>query len=494
MGLPAEQQTVQSPSWQERYGGRHSFVRLAGDSGLPNGRRGRVTIYQRGLDAVSAEGQTFILSWSSGGKRKKERVIGDRFDAVRRADEINSAVSNGTSARKTDVSPETLVQGYLELLERRAQAGEVAPNTPTRYRSALVHLTDFIQQEGKPRSGRTWTPTRDLILRFRAHLQGKMVSPNGHSNTQPRPLSARGIDFVVASVRALVRWAIQEGLLPPAAAEAFSSPCTRHSAVRSLSASPITSDGLIRLIQTADLYQLALFSFHIFHGVRVAEPCWVMIESVDTIGGWIDYRCIEELGYRTKGAVDKRLPVPEPMTQVIARLVNGRSGGPLLLKRRAFCRSGGASKGSEDLRRIIESVHRRHPADWSGRLRAATAHLKTLGTIEGDDIRREFAHLVRDAGIQSDATPKALRHHFATALERANVPYYTRKYLLGHRLGEHGGRGSDITAIYTHLEPDLVRAAYQRVLDGPLAKIRDAFASRLDQLLAAGSQNDPRQF
>jgi hypothetical protein len=172
-----------------------------------------------------------------------------------------------------------------------------------------------------------------------------------------RSLSARGIDFVVASVRALVRWAIQEGLLSPTAAEAFTSACNRHSAVRSLSASPISADALIRLIQTADLYQLALFSFHIFHGVRVAEPCWVMIESVDAAGGWIDYRCIEELGYRTKGAVDKRLPVPEPMMRVIARLVDGRSGGPLLLKRRAFGRPGGVSKGSEDLRRIIESVH-----------------------------------------------------------------------------------------------------------------------------------------
>ncbi|MFH0982404.1 MAG: hypothetical protein V2A79_12815, partial [Planctomycetota bacterium] len=74
--------------------------------------------------------------------------------------------------------------------------------------------------------------------------------------------------------------------------------------------------------------------------------------------------------------------------------------------------------------------------------------------------------------------------HFATALERAGVPYYTRKYLLGHRLNERGGRGSDITAIYTHLEPDFVRATYQRVLDGPFAKVVDAFEKRLAQLTA----------
>ena len=187
MGLHAEQQVAPPISWQERYGGRHGFVRLAGDPGLPNGRRGRVTIYQRGVDAMPAEGQTFILSWSSAGKRKKERVVGDGFDAVRRADEINSAVRNGTPSKSAGISVDALVLDYLELLERRAQAGEVAPNTPRRYRSALVHLTDFMQQEGKPRSGRIWTPTRDFILRFRAHLQGKMVSSNGHSNTPPPP-------------------------------------------------------------------------------------------------------------------------------------------------------------------------------------------------------------------------------------------------------------------------------------------------------------------
>jgi integrase len=110
-----------------------------------------------------------------------------------------------------------------------------------------------------------------------------------------------------------------------------------------------------------------------------------------------------------------------------------------------------------------------------------------------DDVRRKFARLVSKAGIQAAVTPKAMRHHFATSLERADVPYYTRKYLLGHRLAERSGRGSDITAVYTHLEPDLVRAAYQRVLNGPLGKITDTFACRLHQLIAAGGQIEPRQ-
>ena len=127
-------------------------------------------------------------------------------------------------------------------------------------------------------------------------------------------------------------------------------------------------------------------------------------------------------------------------------------------------------------------VQGREPAGWSERTRVARACLKKTGVADGDDVRREFARLLQSAGLPAGVTPKALRHHFATALERADVPYYTRKYLLGHRLGEKGGRGGDVTAVYTHLEPDLIKTAYQRVIDGPLAEVLKAYAARLAQL------------
>jgi hypothetical protein len=68
--------------------------------------------------------------------------------------------------------------------------------------------------------------------------------------------------------------------------------------------------------------------------------------------------------------------------------------------------------------------------------------------------------------------------------EEANIPYYTRKYLLGHRLGEKGQRGGDVTAIYTHLQRDLVKECHQRVIKGPLAAVLTAFQSRLDDFVA----------
>lgn len=62
---------------------------------------------------------------------------------------------------------------------------------------------------------------------------------------------------------------------------------------------------------------------------------------------------------------------------------------------------------------------------------------------------------------------------------------------MGHRLNDRGGRGFDITAIYTHLEPDFVKATYQRVLDGPLAKVVEAFGVRLAQLAVTMREADP---
>ena len=465
-----------APEWHERYGKRHGYFRVMDDPSLPNGRRGRVTIYQRGKPPAPSGPKTFILYWCWGGKRRKEKVIGDKYDAVRRADEINAAIQAGPAPKDNKVGVEALVQGYLDYLRRRAEAGEVAPGTVTRYQAALAYLLNFVRKENPALLTSEWVPDRDSMLRFRGGLQGKMIRSKSRPGAVLKPLTRKGIDFIVASARAMVRWAVQEELLPKTSADAFAGAWRRPVSGPPVSWSPISTEEVVQIVQAADLYQLVLLSFHLFHGVRVAEPCWLMLEFYDRAGGWLDYRCIEELGYRTKGGVDKRLPVPEFMASGIDCLIPGRSGGLLLLRRRHLDRS---SAENIDLKHVIHTVRQSASAGWCGRVRAARACLREAGALEGDDVRREFRQVLRAAGIQTEVTPKALRHYFATALERADVPYYTRKYLLGHRLSGRGGRGSDITAVYTHLEPDLIRSAYQRVLDGPLAKVANAFTVRL---------------
>ena len=451
---------------------------------MPNGRRGRVTIYQRGRNPTITGVRTFILSWCVQGKRFKERFVGDLFAAVGRADEINKAIAEAAMPqRKTPAGIDELVTRFVEHQERRADAGEISPKTPERYRSALDHLIAFAHED-RARAKPEWVPNRDLVLRFKAYLQGTLIGGRRQAGKGQRLLSCKGLLFILATARAMVRWGVEEGLLPASAAAAFMQAGRDRAAHHTLSEVPLDTDEIVRLIAVADAYQLALFCFHIFHGVRVAEPCWLMHEFVDTEKGWIEYRCIEELAYRTKGRIDKRLPIPPVMRDVLRPWLTPDRGGLVLLKRRHPRASGPSVHRQTSLQEIIQQVHTSAPKGWSERSRVAAKVLKKLGATEGDDVRREFKRLLAVAGISKEVTPKALRHHFATALERAGVPYSTRKYLLGHRLNERGGRGSDITAIYTHLEPDFVRATYQRVLDGPLAKVVDAFSTRLHQLTA----------
>jgi integrase len=248
---------------------------------------------------------------------------------------------------------------------------------------------------------------------------------------------------------------------------------------------------VIALIQVADTYQLALFAGHIFHDARVAEPCWAMMEFIDGPEGWIEYRCIDELGYRTKGGTNKRLPIPAVMMQALTLVTKGRAGGPIILKRRLAVGIARLPEHRRTFQDLVKTVEQQSPANWSHRVRAGIAGLIQAGGIDGDTVRREFARMVRRAGLRGELGPKSLRHHFATALERADVPYYTRKYLLGHTASSRGHHGNDPTAVYTHLDADLIKAGYQRLLDGPLAKVVEAFAARLDELGRSGLGRRP---
>ena len=484
LAMPRAGPRIRRSTWRERYARRHGYIRLHGDPALPNGRRGRVTLYQRGADALEDGRSTYILSWCVHGRRHKQRVVGDIYDAVRRADEINAAINNNTATTTSSrLAAEDLVSRFIDRLQRRADAGDISPRTPARYRGALRHLVAFSHTCVPPRTNQNgWIPTRDFALRFKAYLHGTRISPNGHPHTPRRPIAGKGVDFILSTARALVRWAAREGHLPTVALDAFAQTGRRRPAAPTLSTAPIQSDEVVALIRQADLYQLALFSFHIFHGARVAEPCWLMREFVDRPRSWIEYRCIDELGYRTKGGTHKRLPTPVPMMQVLTLLTAGRTGGPILRKRRFAQRQPKRAERQRTFRDLVRMVEQQSPANWSQRVQAGLAVLKAAGGITGDDVRREFAHLVRQAGLRDDLRPKALRHHFATALERADIPYYTRKYLLGHATSYHGGHAGDPTAVYTHLDPDLIQSGYQHLLDGPLSTIATAFAERLAEL------------
>ena len=84
--------------------------------------------------------------------------------------------------------------------------------------------------------------------------------------------------------------------------------------------------------------------------------------------------------------------------------------------------------------------------------------------------------MVRRANLPTNPTLKSLRHHFAAALERANISYFTRKYFMGHRVRR------DPLAVYTSMDFEEIRSEFDRLLAGPMAPILTVAARRIKKL------------
>jgi integrase len=95
---------------------------------------------------------------------------------------------------------------------------------------------------------------------------------------------------------------------------------------------------------------------------------------------------------------------------------------------------------------------------WRHRLRAQAASdvtatrqdfrdavLRDAGSLTYDHIQGEFQRLARQLKWPREATPKDLRHLFATTMNNAHIPEAYRRYLMGQSPGK-----AAIVA-YTHL-------------------------------------------
>ena len=79
-----------------------------------------------------------------------------------------------------------------------------------------------------------------------------------------------------------------------------------------------------------------------------------------------------------------------------------------------------------------------------------------MGAIRAERLRIGFMRTTTAVDIPGGATPKTLRHGFATRLQDANVDPLIRNRLMGHAAANGGGLG--MTAAYTHCRPETVRA------------------------------------
>jgi hypothetical protein len=452
-------------TWTDRYGAKHRWVRLTDlPAGLDPPKKVR----------VYARAGRYVLNWwdPRAAKNLSEGVDGDLLAALSRARQVDERICHfktaggGSAAR---VGHADLVARFLADLGRRADAGEVAPNTVGRYRSALDH---YLAYAARPDVARRYPVAARADREFRLGLAAYLAA---------RPARGRrsgGHGFVLDAVRAAYVWAADpdRGALLP---EAFRTPFRQAGGGRRvfkgdpLAGPAVTLAMAVDLALAADAFQLRLFAPMILFGLRAAEPCLLFVEHLRD--GWLRVPCVPELDLWTKGRIDKSLPLVDELAPFWDLLAGGRTGG-LLLERRAVAEGGEpAPLRGLPLPDLVTEYRRRcatagNSPGASGRRRVRGRLLRDAGGLNYDDVEGEFRRLAGRLGWPRAATLKDFRHLFATAMNDAGMPDAHRRYLLGHSPGRAA------VAAYTHLSG--VRGVYAGVLGGAWAPLAEAIRKR----------------
>jgi integrase/recombinase XerD len=225
-----------------------------------------------------------------------------------------------------------------------------------------------------------------------------------------RGLSARSTARHLSSLRGLVRFSLQEGLLEHDITALAARPRAGRRLPRALG-----KEEVLRLLSCPDLHKprglrdRAMLTLAYAAGLRVSELIGLRIGDVDTERGFVS-----ALG---KGSKRRLVPLGEVALLHLQEYLRARSGkasaSPLLF------------------------------AGPSGRALTRQAFWKLI---------RRYA---RAAGIASDVHPHRLRHSFATHLLAGGANLRSVQTMLGH---------ADITTteIYTHVQRDHVQRAHKR--------------------------------
>lgn len=472
---------LKQSAWSCRYGDRHRYLPILDDPLLPNSRRGRIRIYQRGKND-KPNIQRFILNWFEGGRNCKRTVLGDKFTAVAEADRINQRLDSlgrsGLAGRQISLS--LLIERYTEHLNKRADAGEISARSAVRYKNALSYLLQFADESAGISRAQTGKVDDSFVLEFKAYLRNLKVHPNGHPNAQLKPLSEAGIRFILSAVRSVWQWALEHN--PPLLPEESGNPFRKHVGSRSprnlVTPPDLNTSDIVKLIQTADRYQLILLMPLILYGLRAAEPCFLMVEDWNCKDHLLTVSCVPDLDYKTKSRIDKVFPVPPILDRLLRLATKGRPGGPLLPSRAHFESGEVASLLLATKQQMAQEYHKRLDGHCSAasRLKVLANLFHDAGGVSYDQLSHEFQQMVGCANLTSHPTLKSLRHFFAAALEKANISYFTRKYFMGHRVRR------DPLAVYTSINFDEIRSEFDRLLNGPMAPIITATVLRMGTL------------
>ncbi|MBL8823457.1 MAG: tyrosine-type recombinase/integrase [Planctomycetia bacterium] len=416
-------------------------------------------------------GSVWYLCYHEQGKRQRPRVGEDVTAARQMAAQINSQLENNIPAALS-FQPITIVELRRRWLEHHEMILRSSVQTVNRYRTATEHLVRFLMQR----------PVRNTSLfhishaeEFVGYLRRLKVSPNGHSNTTPRPLMDKGLKYILECCRALFTFALKRRHLSPYAENPFAElelnriPIEVHRPIHLF-----TSEQESNFLDGCDRWQFPIFLTLMLTGLRSGELCHLLLpDNLDLEQGILHVRNKPRLMWQVKTRNERSIPLHPVLVDVLSLHLAGRKVGPVFTRRKYDLERLPAFAQHQELMEVeLERSIKSRMADQKelgrlGKRQMAQSLWQSMGTIEEDVIRRQFMRRTTQMGLPSYSSPKMLRHLFATALQKGRVDPLIRNELMGHVLSgsRSAGHGLAMTAVYTHTQPETKREQLFAALD-----------------------------
>jgi len=340
-------------------------------------------------------------------KGAPRRQVTRTFDTLREArgfvDETRTAVARGGFTAPSKVTVRELAEAWLAEREAESRAGGIREVSVNGYRSALhatlLHIGDKPAQTLAPADVRA-------LLRTLATEGGKWK----------RPLSHRSIVYALGTLRQVLAYGVEAGMLPKNPAAAVKPPKSKTGDKRAII---VWSPG-----------ELAAFREHVDGlpaDVIDADP-WIRAAMRLTLCG---LRRSEVLGLDWS-SVD--------LTSGVVRVSQGR-----VKTGRSRATAHGEAK-SDDSHRVVpvEVIHPGTKAAlrdaWvkQGQPTTGLVVVDALGEpVDPDAYSRRFRALTADAGLPDLGSIHNVRHTVATALHDNGVEPRKAASLLGHKVTTH---------------------------------------------------------
>tara|TARA_R110002167_G_scaffold358473_1_gene574567 strand:+ start:48 stop:1421 length:1374 start_codon:yes stop_codon:yes gene_type:complete len=430
-------------------------------------KQNRKTSFRIGKVRGDLRGKIWYLTYQENGKRLRPRIGPDKDHARQMAAQINSQLESHTHS-VFNFEPVQIDELQTRWLNHHEQVLRSSLQTIRRYRAATTHLINFVREKGV--ASKTSQFQARHAEGFVHYLRTIKVAPNGHENSQKRPLLDKGIKYILQCCRSMFGYAIKRRHLSPYAENPFSCLDLDRIPIENAKAVSIFSpDQEKAFLEACDDWQFPIFLTLMLTGLRPGELTHLLLpDDLDLKTGMLYVRNKPHLGWQVKTRNEREIPLIDELRDVLKFTVGDRLTGPVFLQRRyssAYARpelNGQTEKQLEELlhqRVVQEEADSGKAINRSQWMKLSRTIWRDSGALKTDRIRTEFIRLTKQIELPHFTAPKSLRHLFATSLQDGNVDPLIRSELMGHSTSATNGasHGLGMTATYTHSRPETKR-------------------------------------